>query len=339
MIDFCTYCDHRYLPRALVLAESLDRHCGPFTLWLLALSDRCRRLLEIIAHPRIRCFPLEGLEASDAALAASKAGRSLIEYFFTLSPCWPLHLMRSQPAMKALTYLDSDLCFFASPNPIFDELGASSVGIVPHRFPSALADEKRRYGTYNVGWITWRRDETGLACLEDWRARCLEWCHDRCEDGKFADQGYLDEWPGRFPGVHVIRHPGANVAPWNAAGHIIRKHGGRLLSDGRLLIFYHFHGLSRLDPRYLRTHLDEYVPSWARRRDLVRLLYRPYLSGLARWQAVVDKAAVALGPDTDLTAKRSHGRVPDEQGSRSLTKKLRFAWNVYSGKFVYHPAA
>src|SRR5207244_8164736 len=91
-----------------------------------------------------------------------------------------------------------------------------------------------------VGWVSFRRDAHALACLHWWRERCLEWCYDRYEDGRFADQKYLDDWPSRFQRVAVLQHKGANLAPWNLANYTIRANGDRVLVDEAPPILSHF---------------------------------------------------------------------------------------------------
>src|SRR5205814_2361411 len=80
-----------------------------------------------------------------------------------------------------------------------------------------------------------------MAALRWWRDRCLEWCYDRLEGDRFADQKYLDLFPTLFRGVLVLDHPGANLAPWNMGRHRLTKEGDCLRVDSQPLIFYHFH--------------------------------------------------------------------------------------------------
>ena len=167
-------------------------------------------------------------------------------------------LFRRVSTIDFLTYLDADLYFFSSPEPLLSgELQNSSVGIVSHRFPSRLK-ERERYGHFNVGWVSFRRNQEGLACLDWWRARCLEWCFDRCEPERFADQKYLDSFPKLFTGVCSISHRGANVAPWNLFRAKFEKRNSRLFVDGDPLLFFHFHGVKRVAGNVFSLGCSEY---------------------------------------------------------------------------------
>jgi len=239
---FCTLFDRGFLPQGLALWASLCRHEPEAMLWVLALDDETADALHTRAEAGLHVVPLAEVERGDAALAAAKANRSRVEYLFTLSPCWPLWLLQRQPDLEGITSLDADLYFFASPQPFFDEIGAAgaSVGIVAHRYPPALR-HLEAWGRFNVGIQHFKNDTAGRAILEDWRSRCLEWCHDRLEPDRFADQKYLDAWPERFgSAVHMVVHPGVNAAPWNWSGTAWTMSRGRPCVAGRPLIAFHF---------------------------------------------------------------------------------------------------
>lgn len=156
-----------------------------------------------------------------------------------------------------ITYLDADLFFFSDPAPVFEEIGDHSIGIIGHRLPPQLK-HLENWGIFNVGWVSFKRDENGLACLQWWRERCIEWCYDRYEDGRFADQKYLDDWPRRFHKVAIIQHKGAGLAPWNVDNYCIQTHKGNILIDDVLLIFFHFHNLKVINPFLYDACLEEY---------------------------------------------------------------------------------
>lgn len=279
MRHFCTYADHRFLPRALALVESLRKTGDQFRLWFLCLSPECHERLGRLGDANIEAVHLEELEAFDPALLKVKPERSRAEYIFTLTAAWMAFLFERHPQIDLLTYLDADLYFFGNYEGVFAELGDASIGIIEHRH--AQPDSARlQYGRFNVGWVSIRRDEEGLSCVRRWREQCIEWCHDRVEDGKFGDQKYLDEWPERYCRVKIIDHPGANLAPWNLGRH--KLGGTRVLptADGRPVLFYHFTNMWRRLPRYVWTGLGDYDIASSTKKVAAKILYKTYLGSI-----------------------------------------------------------
>jgi hypothetical protein len=281
---YCTYFDHRYLPKGLALLESLRRHCAPFQLWVFCLDEPCRRVLADLGAPELRLVTLPELESWAPELTAAKANRTLIEFYFTLTPFLPQFVMEHSAEAELVTYLDSDLYFFSPAEDIFAEIGTASVGIIEHRFRPALR-RLEQFGRFNVGFLTFRRSPAGLAVLEWWRDRCVEWCYDRVENDRFADQKYLDSWPETFPEVHVVQHKGANVAPWNIGNYSIALRKERVYVDDRPLAFYHFHSLKRRAPGVFDPHLHQYETQPS--RAIRRLIYGPYLQALDRAERLI----------------------------------------------------
>ena len=275
---YCTYFDHNYLPRGLALHHSLQQHAPGAQLWVLCLSEACHQALMALDLPGLVPVRLADFEAANDDVAATRSTRSLIEYYFTCSPAWMLFVLNSRPDAEWVTYLDSDLFFFASPDPIYVEMKDAAFGIIPHRFSRGL-EYYRRYGLYNVGWVSARRRDDGIAVLRWWRERCIEWCYDRVEDDRFADQRYLDRMPEMFSGVHVISHLGANLAPWNLADCRLEWNNGRIQIERRYqLVFFHFYGIKRSGGYYFTGHRLYHAPF----SDLMKdRLYKPYVAALA----------------------------------------------------------
>ena len=307
MIHYCTYFDHNYLVRAIAMLDSLRRQSPPFTLWCLALTQDCESALRRLAVPEIRIVPLHVLEAADTDLVARKSSRSLAEYFFTITPCWCHHLLTHHAEIDLLTYLDSDMFFYAGPAALFEELGAASIGIIEHRTTRPRALEKK-YGRFNVGWVSFRNDQAAGECVADWRRDCLEWCFDRVEPGRFADQKYLDFWPERYAGLKILSHPGANLAPWNVSRHDVQLANGRLTSDGMPLIFYHFQGVRNRHDDLVDLGLARYRVPISRRRWLREHIYRPYLLTLNELASRVTPGQERSRPLQ--TARRDEGTSP-----------------------------
>lgn len=274
---FCTYFDRNYLTRALALYESLREHCQrPFTLWTLCFDDESYAILYSLALEGMRLIPRADFEAGDTELAAARANRSAVEYYWTCTPSLLLYVLRQDPGIDVITYLDADLLFFSDPQPIVEELGDSSILIVPHGYAPEYVHLADSAGIYNVSLLSFRSDHDGLTCLRWWRDRCNEWCYAHMEQGRFGDQKYLDDWPARFSNVRVSHHPGAGLAPWNLTARTLAIGPDSMLVNDYPLIFFHFHALRILSRRVIRPAPIIYdIPSAA-----ITTIFLPYLDRL-----------------------------------------------------------
>lgn len=273
-----------YLVRTMALHESMMRHCRPFRLTAFCLDRRSARILRSLQLEHVDIVRFSELEAADPALRAVKPDRTLPEYCHTAKAPALLHLFDRYPELEQATYLDSDLFFFASPDPIFEEMGDASILITPHRF-SPEFEGGRPWGLYNGGMFGFRRDRNGLEALRWWRERCLEWCHIRLEPERATDQKYLNDWPERFDGVHVLRHKGGHVAPWNVTQFTLQNGNGRITLDGEPLLCFHFQGsiLRRgAFPGRTAAHEPHSLPYFQPSDLVIDAIYVPYFAEIDR---------------------------------------------------------
>lgn len=273
--------------------ESLIRwHKGPLRLYALCLDKHAADILAQVVPGDIVVISLDELERADKALLEAKATRTKVEYYFTLTPCLVAYLLQRDPSIDLLTYLDADLYFYSTPEPLYGEMEKSSVLIIPHRFPERLRHLEEN-GRYNVGWVSFRNNEVGRDCVQWWRLRCLEWCHDYHDGDRFADQKYLDCWPSRFIGVHVCEHVGANVAPWNVESYRIATASGSVTVNGVPLLFYHFQGYRWLNRRLLDPGIAVYNALSA--PEAVRAIMMPYAKAVATMSGIVSARRGPVG--------------------------------------------
>ncbi len=277
MYYFCTYYDSHYLKRGLALYQSLRCRSTPFRLYILCMDLRCFDTLQRLRLPHVTLIPLHDLEKDDQNLLRVKQDRTKVEYYFTCTPSLPLFLFRNFEEPDVLTYLDADLFFFETAEEVYHEIADYSIAIIPHRYSPNL-HHRYKYGTYNVGWLSFRRDSNGLSCLQWWRERCIEWCYDRVEKDRYADQKYLDQWPYLFKNLVVLQHKGANLAPWNLMNYTLSYDGCKIWVDDQPLVFFHFQGFKQIyrwlyDPNFAgcRVKLD---------REVKRYLLGPYIQTL-----------------------------------------------------------
>jgi hypothetical protein len=326
---FCTYCDRGYAARLLCLHASLRASGEAFRLFALCFDADTAAVVKAAAQPDLIPIPLGELLAADPAYAAVRAQRTPVEFYFTTTPVLVRHCFNREAAADRMTYLDADLFFFGPPSKVFAEQGDAAVGLVPHRFPPRLA-ARLIYGTFNVAWVSFRRNADGLACLDWWRERCLEWCYDRVEAGRFADQGYLDEFPRRFAHVRVLDHAGINAAPWNIGDTRVTAADGRVQIDDRPLLFFHFQGVREIAPGWfepgLRAYGNDLTP------PLRALIYEPYLARLA---AVERELHARHGIAPAIGSPRLHtGRTLRDRWERCKARWLLPYLGRFNGRLV-----
>jgi hypothetical protein len=275
--NYTTLFDSYYINRALAMHESLVKHCPDFHLYIFAFDEKSEKLLKDMGLHRVTVIPLRDLE--NQQLLAIKESRSKAEYCWTCTPS-TLYYCIEKYNLDHCTYLDADLFFFSNPNVLVDELGNNSVLITEHRYTRRY-DQSQKSGHYCVQFMTFRNTAEGMAALTWWRDRCIEWCYDRFEDGKFGDQKYLDDWTTRFKGVHVLQHQGGGVAPWNVQRYDIAEENGKLqviekeTGNRYDLVFYHFHAVRFLKDN--RVDLGAYALSSG-----AKLLYSRYLESIRK---------------------------------------------------------
>jgi len=282
---YCNAIDHRYISRELALYASMRRHCQPFRLWVLCLNDECHAMLSALALSDVVLLRIRDLENHDQELLEAKSTRSEIEYYMTIRAAFMSWLFESRPEIDVLTHIDGDLFFFQRPRVVFEGFQNYSTLIVPHRF-TKRNEHGLAAGIYNCGWITFRRDADGLACLRWWRQSSIEWCYDRYEQNRWMEQKYLEQFPKNFAHVQIAQHPGVNVAPWNLDRYRLScGSGGEPMVDNMPVIFFHFSGLRRVAPFVWSTSHRHFGAPMS--RDVRRLLYAPYFADLLAAETIV----------------------------------------------------
>lgn len=318
--NFCTLFDSRYFSRGLALYYSLEKCCDDFHLYIFAFDGRTERLLKRLQLARATVISLKEFE--DEELLRVKPSRSIAEYCWTSTSSTILYVIKNFN-VDACTYLDADLLFYSSPKPIFDELGEESILLTEHRY-SPEYNKEVKSGKYCVQFITFKNNEHGLKALEWWRERCLEWCFNRYEDGKFGDQLYLDDWTERFESVHVLKHQGGGLAAWNVQQYDFHFDDEKLFAVNKLsreifpVIFYHFH--------YLRFFSNGKIELGRRvlSNNALKIFYQPYIKYLDEMKAKLNKLENNFDP---------HGSAAQTFDWKTpilfLHRKLNGVYNIY----------
>lgn len=318
--SFCTLFDSHYFSRGLALYYSLEKHCENFHLYIFAFDERTERLLKQLQLAHATIISLKEFE--DEELLKVKPTRTIAEYCWTSTSSTILYVIKKYK-VDACTYLDADLFFYSSPKPIFDELGGKSILLTEHRY-SPQYNKEVKSGKYCVQFITFKNNEYGLKALEWWRERCLEWCYNRYEDGKFGDQLYLDDWTERFESVHVLKHQGGGLAAWNVQQYDFHFEGEKFFGMHKTskekfpVIFYHYH--------YLRFFSNGKIELGRRTlaAQVLKLFYQPYIKYLDELKTMLRKFENNFDPH-GVSVETFNWKTP----ILFLYRKLNGVYNIY----------
>ncbi len=164
-----------------------------------------------------------------------------------------------------MIYLDPDIMLFGQLTPVLDALACHPIVLTPHLtapFVDAGHPNEREImqaGAYNLGFIAARRARETQALLDWWAKRLYNDCIADVEQNLFVDQRWMDLVPGMFPGVHILRDPGLNVAYWNLPHRPVRTDCGRYTVNGVPLRFFHFSGFDPENAHLLSRHEDRFL--------------------------------------------------------------------------------
>ncbi len=283
MYHFATLFDSNYLSRGLVLLDSLKKHSSmPFKLFVLCLDKETEDYFYQNNYKEIEIITLTQLETWNKDLLIAKNNRSIVEYYFTLSPALPLYILENYPSIEHITSLDADILFFNDPKLIFDKFKDFSIQITPHKFTSNLK-HLDIYGEFNVSFQSFRNDTTGKECLQWWLEKCLDWCYDRQEGNRFADQKYLDSFEELFSKkIKILTEKGVGLAPWNVGQYQISKRENEVLVDDEKLIFYHYHHFRKFNKYLYTLGLYEYDALKTISLSEIKMIYNPYIAALQK---------------------------------------------------------
>ena len=324
MYNFCTLFDSNYLSRGLAMYQSLSRHCKDFHLYVFTFDNKTFEVLRKFNLLNTTIISLDQFE--DKELLKVKKERSRVEYLWTCSSSIILYVLKNYK-VNSCTYLDADIYFFESPKVLIDEAKENSVIITKHRF-SPRYKSSVKYGIYCVQFAFFRNNKQGIKVLKWWRNACIDWCYIKKKSGKFGDQKYLDDWPERFKGIHVLQHLGGGLASWNVQQYDFYIRDTQLFGREKKtkkefeVISYHFHGLKFLNNN--KVDLGGYEIS----ENVINTFYKPYLGHLEKIKRDILSVDSSFDP---------HGTVRIKKDLKTMLKFIKRRingvksnYNIYS---------
>ena len=270
---FTTIVSKDHLYKFIVMYTSLRAHCSSFIIYVLCANKIVYKILNDIGFENTVLVNLKDIE--DGPLLEAKKDRIFHAYCWTLKPFFLYYVMVNYPNAQYFCHLDADLFFFESPDLIFNENAEASLFLTHHRNSKGFFKFYNLTGIYNTGFVGCKNDAIALECVKQWKDKCIEYCPIKEDPIKraFGDQRYVEEWPEKFEGVHVVNTLGANTALWNITNYKVKMEKDRVYVNDDVLIFYHFSGLAMANKNVFNIcwyyHIDD--------ENTIYLIYLPYL--------------------------------------------------------------
>ena len=245
-----TVCNLAYLPKALVLAESLLKFNN--VRLKIYLIDR-KAAVDFNGMPADFIW-IEDCGVPNFYQLAFKY--DITELSTSLKPFLTLSLLEK---FEKVVFLDADTCLYNSIEPILSDLDLHSVVLTPHYVTPHSDDSPdsdmgmMRFGSFNLGFYAVKNSEQGIYFLNWWSDRCLRFGFFETQFGLSTDQKWVSIAPCFFEDLHISFNLGYNVAFWNVHERSlsVNNEGRYVVNDKYPLIFFHFSSFDESNPEYL----------------------------------------------------------------------------------------
>lgn len=236
-MNFCTLFDSNYASKGIAMYLSLLRHTDEFVLYVMGMDRKCQEILNAWEFKYIVVECIDDVDSPE--LKEAKGNRSRAEFCWTCGSFFTDYFLHKYN-LPDVTYLDSDLLFFSSPQVVIEEFyrKRASVGLAPHFTKYPL------FGKYCVQYVYFKNDADGTACLRWWRDESLKWCYSRVENGKYGDQKYLDYFADQFGNVFETENRGVGLAYWNMNDSSFKNGRTYYKNKSWPTVFFHYSGIN-----------------------------------------------------------------------------------------------
>lgn len=269
-----TLCSNNYLAQAKTLGDSLLEY-NPGYEFVIGLVDKKRADIDYDFFLPHRIIEAEEVGIPNFRELCKRYG--IIELNTAVKPFLFQHLLKSNPDVQGVIYLDPDIMVFSSLDTIYEDLDRHSLVLTPHALnPIPLDDHKPQenvflaYGIYNLGFIAVANVPEGREFLDWWGERTFYLGDISAEKGLFVDQLWLNLATVFFKDVKVSSNPGLNVSYWNLhERNISSKDDAFVVNEKFPLVFYHFSSYKPSDSSRMSPYQDRY--SFETRPDVAEL--------------------------------------------------------------------
>ncbi|AXM89101.1 hypothetical protein B379_08030 [Anoxybacillus ayderensis G10] len=273
----CTSICANYLPKAMVLAKSVKQY------------NPDAKVVVCIVEREIPLIAMNNFLFDEVVLAKDLGFENFEHFIFRHSIVEASTAVKGQLFRYLLgkydeelefIYLDPDIKVYGPLIELREMLQTYPIVLTPHLCDQentldAVMDNELsalKHGAYNLGFLSINRSQESKEFIEWWASRLEMFCYNDIPNGIFTDQKWIDLAPCFF-NVHIFKHRGYNVAPWNLSKRKITtdEHNNYIVNGKYRLRFFHFSGF---DSGANEAMINKYVPD---KNDLVYKLRDEYV--------------------------------------------------------------
>jgi FkbM family methyltransferase len=167
--------------------------------------------------------------------------------------------------LDSVIYLDPDIRAFSRFSHLEAVLASDvSVVLTPH-ITQPVEDGKNpndyhmlQAGVFNLGFAAVNRCDEAKRFVEWWGRRLETQADADFARNLFTDQRWCDLAPCFLGRLHILKHPGYNVAYWNLTEQAIRQVRGEWQANGEPLTFFHFSGVNASKENVISKHQNRF---------------------------------------------------------------------------------
>jgi hypothetical protein len=282
---FCVILSKYRFYQGIALYQSLEKNYLNFKMFILCVDDETFKLGTQLNLDNAILIKTEDLR--EERLKVVKESRRLNEYCWTLKPFFIDYVLDKYDFLDNVVYLDADLYFFNDPSPIFLNNKNYCVLLSEHDYEEKNNAVEEICGKYNSGFMIFKNCKTSIDVLKWWQEKCIDWCYDGVDNGRFGDQKYLEFMPQLFEGIYSISTPGVNIAPWNEDKYIFSNRKDKVYINGKKLICYHYCGLRLINKKHFALLIGSQIQNM--------LIHPPYVKEIKNIIRNID----AINPEFD----------------------------------------
>lgn len=243
-----------YLPKALILGDSICRNGGEDIDFYIAISEKKKNRTSLKGWKVLYLDDFIDEEHSAWAMM-----HDVVELCTAIKPFVMSKLLKSY---DSVLYIDPDIKVYNSLDNIYNNLDKYDCILAPHlntldNTKNNIVDHELsilKHGIYNLGFLGLSNSANGIEINEFWRSRCYYFCERNSDRGVFTDQKFFDLVPFYFNNVYIDKSSGIDVASWNLFERKISiSSNGTLLANDVPLIFYHFSSFDNGDGLMMTT--------------------------------------------------------------------------------------